>query len=85
LSQRRRWPEDVYAKAQEILDDDPKVSSKTLAAELDEHFGGDAPAATTIRDWLRSEVIKPRRPSDLWTVAAASADERGSSCQRSPS
>lgn len=57
--------------AQDAVDDTPGISAKDIADRLADQFG-EAPAPTTIRDWLRTGVLVV---GDYWMVARASADE----------
>ena len=75
---RKRWPDDVYERAEELLNGIPPLSAPAIARRLEDELEEATPSGKTIGDWIRSGVIGQSDAAKPWSVAdAAPEDARG--------
>ena len=78
--QRRRWPESIYRRAQELMRDGDRLRrpgeiADLLVKEESEGAGEETPSARTIADWLKKGIL--RDVGSGWHIPGATPDEVG--------
>jgi hypothetical protein len=72
---RRRWPVEVYERAQEMVSETPTPTGADIADRLGKEFPENAPDQKTVRDWIHKGVIRPADRDRPWSIGDAEKPE----------
>jgi hypothetical protein len=73
---RRRWRQEVYDRAQELLNEMPTPTGAYIATQLEQEFGGhQAPSERTVNDWINRGLIALVDEDGPWDLHDAEPED----------